>query len=1058
MRNVGPFIGVGCRVRRVAAEPMAPVLAPLTLSTDSLAEGAAPGSFIGTLQNRTPGSTLTLFDNAGGRIALSGANLIAGLVATDFEAAATHEVVVRETLAGAVNSPRDTVLVIGVVNVDERPQPVFAPIISGSPAVGQTLAATTGNWTGQAPIVHAYQWRRDGAAIAGAMSSVHVLTPPDIGAMLTCLVTASNADGATSALSNALGPVTSAADPATPLTNTRSISLGARNGDGFQNSLVGPQLTQLFGSGTVGAAGALAIRVRVQPGGLNSNASAATQTIQVPVMGTGSPSVGRGFHCAFGAFAASSNPGIAGRFAFAGRDQASANYLGDRDANGASGATGTTRWLRTPPIVPNAQGSWTGLVVLRRDGAGQFQALTVGIDGTVNLGDSFTPATWLGSSLTSGAMTLGSFPAAATTFGNWFPGEVCDFIQLAGSGGTDAEWQSIGLGADPATVFGANLAAYFRFGQIDDLAQTAGARSYAAFTLSQSDAASRPIANGPQLRPRRNGTVGLLARPQYPGYVHALPPASVRAAASRAAVAALTGTVVRDVVIIGAATHVQGRALRASDGTQLVGWTRVTASAASGIVEVSLPGVPVGEHIYEFRREDDNTVISVSVDRERVGIVASLIGQSQTQIAFRDSTTVSLTPPTQNTSVSYLFMRGGGQVWNPPDGGLLTRRNQLSEGFTAVAQMLDALGPEIPIEFLCVAQQGTGISQLIYRYTGDGLDLCGDGTTPSSGMLTANMLAKRKRVTCWLYSWATNDASSRNGGSPAVGTTFYGTRSPVELSWNDRMNEFFGGIAKAGAGAPELAERQNLHKLGFASAWNPWVVVLPVSRHRSNQAGAAPADTAYGPFRTQQYDMAVNGTGKAGNWDISLGAFQIDTYMPDGESAHQDRTDARGNIRFCLRYAQALAFAGKLSTQDNRPGFTSIARAAGVLTLSTTLRNGGSLVSETAGATPEEFEVSEDGGTTWSRRDGAIPFTPAISGSAVTLTRGTGSWAANTRVRYLNGWPVAVGGTAGMAATELTRLGGLLYETRADAIPAGLAGSLRAGVPLMPLWADMVAA
>ena len=178
--------------------------------------------------------------------------------------------------------------------------------------------------------------------------------------------------------------------------------------------------------------------------------------------------------------------------------------------------------------------------------------------------------------------------------------------------------------------------------------------------------------------------------------------------------------------------------------------------------------------------------------------------------------------------------------------------------------------------------------------------------------------------------------------------------------------------------------------------------------------------------------------------------------MPNAETAHQDRTDARGNIRFCLRYAQALAFAGKLSTIDPRPSFTGATRSAGVITLATSLVNGGSLVSETAAATLEEFEVSENGGSTWSRRDGTITFTPAISGSTVTLTRGSGSWAANTQVRYLNGWPVAVGGTD--SATETTRLGGLLYETRTDAIPSGLSGSLRAGVPLMPIWTPLVAA
>jgi hypothetical protein len=530
--------------------------------------------------------------------------------------------------------------------------------------------------------------------------------------------------------------------------------------------------------------------------------------------------------------------------------------------------------------------------------------------------------------------------------------------------------------------------------------------------------------------------------------VHAVAPAGVRAAANRAAVKALTGSVVRDVIVTGPATHVEGRALTPV-GAQLVGWTRVTTSAASGIVETTLPGVPVGEVVLEYRREDDRMVASVVCDRERVGLVISLIGQSQTQIAFGDSTSVTLAPEA-NTAVSFCWMRGGGTSWTPPDGGFLNRQRQTSEGMVAAARMLDALGTDIPVEFLCVAQQGTSLTQMIHRYSGDGLDLCGDGADPASGMLTAMVLAKRRRVTGWLFSWSTSDASTGNGGSHPIGQTAYGVRGPlVERPSAERMNEFFGGVEKASADAAERAERRNLHDLGFAPAWSPWVIMLPVSRHRSNIAGPAPADTTYGLFRQQQYELAVSGAGKAGAWECDLGALQIDIVMPNAETAHQDRTDPRGNIRFCLRYAQALAFAGKLSTLDPRVAFTGATRAGVVLTLAAALPNGGALVAQTDGAALHEFEVSENGGSTWSRADGAIPFTAALAGATVTLTRSSGSWAANTQVRYLAGWPVAVGGTD--SATEAARLDGLLYETRPDAIPTGLTG-LRAGIPLMPTW------
>src|SRR4051812_5540391 len=44
-------------------------------------------------------------------------NIVAGSVSTDYETAASHTITVRETLAGASNSPRDTVLTINVTDV-----------------------------------------------------------------------------------------------------------------------------------------------------------------------------------------------------------------------------------------------------------------------------------------------------------------------------------------------------------------------------------------------------------------------------------------------------------------------------------------------------------------------------------------------------------------------------------------------------------------------------------------------------------------------------------------------------------------------------------------------------------------------------------------------------------------------------------------------------------------------------------------------------------------------------------------------------------------------------
>lgn len=73
-------------------------------------EGIGQGAGIGQLVGATSGSTLTLVDAAGDRADIDGVNIYRGSTPLDFETATSHSITVRETLAGATNSPRDTML------------------------------------------------------------------------------------------------------------------------------------------------------------------------------------------------------------------------------------------------------------------------------------------------------------------------------------------------------------------------------------------------------------------------------------------------------------------------------------------------------------------------------------------------------------------------------------------------------------------------------------------------------------------------------------------------------------------------------------------------------------------------------------------------------------------------------------------------------------------------------------------------------------------------------------------------------------------------------------
>ena len=96
----------------------------VALSTSSVAENAANGTVVGALSSTDPDAgdsfTYTLLDNAGGRFALSGSNLVvanSGLL--NFEAATSHNVQVRVT-DSAGNTFTKT-LTVGVSNVNEAP-------------------------------------------------------------------------------------------------------------------------------------------------------------------------------------------------------------------------------------------------------------------------------------------------------------------------------------------------------------------------------------------------------------------------------------------------------------------------------------------------------------------------------------------------------------------------------------------------------------------------------------------------------------------------------------------------------------------------------------------------------------------------------------------------------------------------------------------------------------------------------------------------------------------------------------------------------------------------
>lgn len=99
------------------------------------------------------------------------------------------------------------------------PSNTTPPAISGTAAVGSTLSASPGSWSGDTPISYAYTWQRcndAGAsctAIPGATAPTYTLLSADAAGRVRVSVVASNVSGVASALSAATAQVSATQAP-----------------------------------------------------------------------------------------------------------------------------------------------------------------------------------------------------------------------------------------------------------------------------------------------------------------------------------------------------------------------------------------------------------------------------------------------------------------------------------------------------------------------------------------------------------------------------------------------------------------------------------------------------------------------------------------------------------------------------------------------------------------------------------------------------------------------------------------------------------------------------
>jgi thermitase len=111
----------------------------------------------------------------------------------------------------------------------KAPSNTVAPTIAGTAETGKMLSANAGTWNGTTPLAYAYQWRRCDSAglscadVMSATSSSYALSSTDVGSTIRVAVTASNAYGSSSAVTEPTAVVVDPA-PAAPSSTTATFN------------------------------------------------------------------------------------------------------------------------------------------------------------------------------------------------------------------------------------------------------------------------------------------------------------------------------------------------------------------------------------------------------------------------------------------------------------------------------------------------------------------------------------------------------------------------------------------------------------------------------------------------------------------------------------------------------------------------------------------------------------------------------------------------------------------------------------------------------------------
>jgi hypothetical protein len=196
--SIGSAAATSTAVGPVTATVIAPTNSVLPVISGSPIVGSTLTTTTGTWTGSPTGFTEQWLANG---------SAISGATATTFvptSAQLTDNITVTVTATNSAGSTAATSTAVGPVTAPTSP-PVnsVAPVISGTPQVGNTLTASDGTWSGSPTFT--FSWNG-----VGSPTNAATYTPVsgDVGNNLTVTVTATNSAGSASQPSAAVGPVT----------------------------------------------------------------------------------------------------------------------------------------------------------------------------------------------------------------------------------------------------------------------------------------------------------------------------------------------------------------------------------------------------------------------------------------------------------------------------------------------------------------------------------------------------------------------------------------------------------------------------------------------------------------------------------------------------------------------------------------------------------------------------------------------------------------------------------------------------------------------------------